>query len=154
MGDYPTSDVDCADLSSAGLESPSLDWHGGSALDHPSPAQRTVPSSPDGHGMDQDVAIVGFSFVFPGAETPSELWDLMLDGQCVATEFPPNRLNSQRYHRGNGNHVNSVGDEEMISMHICCSGWLTRTTAFRRSPAQKHASSNGMSRPLTPKCLI
>lgn len=48
-----------------------------------------------------DIAIVGFSFDFPGASTVESFWELLLSGKQVATEFPPERLCRDKFHGDN-----------------------------------------------------
>jgi hypothetical protein len=57
----------------------------------------SVPVSLD-EDRNSDIAIIGFSFEFPEADTVEDFWDLMIEGRCVASEFPRNRLEKFRYH--------------------------------------------------------
>ncbi|KAI9740047.1 MAG: polyketide synthase [Claussenomyces sp. TS43310] len=63
-----------------------------SSSDYPSPKPF------DGNGTGQDIAIIGFSFQFPEADSSDSLWELMAAGRCVASKFPPDRLSTTRYH--------------------------------------------------------
>ncbi|KAI1490502.1 putative polyketide synthase [Biscogniauxia mediterranea] len=64
------------------------------------PGLPSLPSSIvcDGKDISQDIAIVGFSFLFPGADSPDSLWELISSGKCMATEFPKSRISTSRYH--------------------------------------------------------
>ncbi len=57
----------------------------------------TLDLAPPGRGTSQDVAIVGFSFEFPGANSEEGFWELLTQGKCAATPFPPDRLNYSRF---------------------------------------------------------
>lgn len=52
----------------------------------------------DGKDTSHDVAIIGLSFQFPGAESSDALWELMATGKCVASQFPSDRISATRYH--------------------------------------------------------
>lgn len=67
----------------------------------PSPGGTSLTPSSDGSPISQDIAIIGFAFQFPGADTSDELWDLMVSGKCVASDFPVERLSTTRYHDSN-----------------------------------------------------
>jgi hypothetical protein len=45
-----------------------------------------------------DIAIVGFAFEFPQANTVDSFWKLMLSGHQAATDFPSTRLCSTKFH--------------------------------------------------------
>ncbi|KAI1772031.1 putative polyketide synthase [Hypoxylon cercidicola] len=45
-----------------------------------------------------DIAIIGLSFQFPGANSPDSYWELMLSGKCKASDFPPHRISKAKYH--------------------------------------------------------
>ncbi|OTA97786.1 hypothetical protein M434DRAFT_26522 [Hypoxylon sp. CO27-5] len=50
----------------------------------------------------RDIAIIGFSLLFPQADSTESFWDLLMSGKCVASEFPPDRLrNAGHYEEGN-----------------------------------------------------
>ncbi|KAI0147452.1 putative polyketide synthase [Xylariaceae sp. FL1272] len=49
-----------------------------------------------------DIAVVGFSFEFPQANTDDAFWDLLLSGVCTASEFPATRLSNTKYHAARG----------------------------------------------------
>ena len=45
------------------------------------------------------IAVVGFSFKFPEeADSAEALWDMMIQGRCVSTEFPKDRLNIEAFY--------------------------------------------------------
>jgi polyketide synthase 12 len=55
-----------------------------------------VPASPDAGGAGKDaadpIAIVGMSCRYPGGvNTPDELWDMLIEGRDVVSEFPADR---------------------------------------------------------------
>lgn len=52
----------------------------------------------DGRDTSQDIAIIGFSFLFPDANSEDSLWEVVVSGKCAATEFPSDRLTATRYH--------------------------------------------------------
>ncbi|KAI0904706.1 putative polyketide synthase [Ustulina deusta] len=45
-----------------------------------------------------DIAIIGFSFEFPQANTVDSFWELMLSGSQAATNFPSTRLCNTKFH--------------------------------------------------------
>ncbi|KAK3302901.1 putative polyketide synthase [Chaetomium strumarium] len=59
-----------------------------------SPSPRLAPA---GRDTSQDIAIIGFSFEFPGANSEDAFWDLLTQGQCAATPFPPDRFHYSRF---------------------------------------------------------
>ncbi|KAK4236508.1 lovastatin diketide synthase LovF [Achaetomium macrosporum] len=59
-----------------------------------SPSPRLAPAGGD---TSQDIAIIGFSFEFPGANSEDAFWDLLTQGQCAATTFPPDRFHYSRF---------------------------------------------------------
>jgi len=38
----------------------------------------------------EDIAIVGYSCVMPGALTPNKLWENIVNNICTITDVPPN----------------------------------------------------------------
>ncbi|KAI0889175.1 putative polyketide synthase [Annulohypoxylon maeteangense] len=57
------------------------------------------PPTANGHDNSKspDIAIVGYSFEFPEADTDDALWDIMLSGRTTASEFPAERLSARNY---------------------------------------------------------
>ncbi|KAL2201453.1 putative polyketide synthase [Corynascus similis CBS 632.67] len=91
MGPYYTSDSESAGtpFESGGDSSPSA------------PSRCSSPSTPSLGSVDrdrsQDIAIVGFSFDFPGANSEDAFWELLTKGKCAAAPFPPDRFHSSRF---------------------------------------------------------
>ncbi|KAI0813402.1 putative polyketide synthase [Xylaria sp. FL0064] len=52
----------------------------------------------DEGSTNHDIAIIGFAFEFPGANTEAAFWELIIQGRSTHTTFPVGRLNSVRYH--------------------------------------------------------
>ncbi|KAI0378120.1 putative polyketide synthase [Hypomontagnella monticulosa] len=52
----------------------------------------------DGDSSSSDIAIVGFSFLFPQADSVDSFWDLLVSGRQAAIEFPSNRLCSSKFY--------------------------------------------------------
>ena len=45
------------------------------------------------------LAVVGLSLKFPqDAVSPESFWNMLVEGRCASTEFPPDRLNIDAYH--------------------------------------------------------
>ena len=79
----------------------------------PSPA--SYSSAADSRSS--DVAIIGFSLELPGASSTEAFWDLMMEGRCVASKFPPSRINGARY-RGVGGSVSPRVTHFCASKHL------------------------------------
>jgi acyl transferase domain-containing protein len=48
----------------------------------------------------EPVAIIGFAFKFPGeGDTPDGFWKMLLEKQCVMTEFPKDRMSVDSHYR-------------------------------------------------------
>lgn len=55
------------------------------------------------------LAIVGLSLKFPqDAVSPESFWDMIVQGRCAATEFPPDRLNIDAHHHPNSNRLDGL----------------------------------------------
>ncbi|KAF4179877.1 hypothetical protein CNMCM7927_001594 [Aspergillus lentulus] len=55
------------------------------------------------------LAVVGFSFKFPEDATSSDsFWQMLLDGRCVSTEFPADRLNIDAHYHPDRNRLDSI----------------------------------------------
>lgn len=65
------------------------------------------------------IAIVGFSFQFPGATDSDALWEMMLDKRCVAKEAPKERLNVDGWY-----HPDSNRRGQVLSIHQAFKGYL------------------------------
>jgi hypothetical protein len=70
------------------------------------------------HDESYDIAIVGFSFQLPQAGTINDFWDLMISGRCTASEFPPDRLCSSKYHGSHGSVKGSVCYILVLSVQV------------------------------------
>ncbi|KAI0138627.1 putative polyketide synthase [Hypoxylon sp. NC0597] len=60
-----------------------------------------------GHGS-CDIAIIGFSLLFPKADSTESFWDILVSGKCVASEFPPDRLRNARHYENGNSRVGPV----------------------------------------------
>lgn len=112
----------------------------------PSPEGSSLPSS-DGSPISQDVAIIGFAFQFPGADNSDELWELMMSGKCVASDFPVERLSTTRYHDSNELRPGTVSNRINV----------TRSSSFNfqsRFDHRKPALLRETSRPLMQSCSV
>jgi phthiocerol/phenolphthiocerol synthesis type-I polyketide synthase C len=47
--------------------------------------------------LHDDIAIVGWAGRFPGANSISDLWSLLLEGRCAVTQVPAERFSQQRF---------------------------------------------------------
>ncbi|KAL4909664.1 hypothetical protein BDW74DRAFT_42311 [Aspergillus multicolor] len=55
------------------------------------------------------LAIVGLSFKFPGDGVDAEsFWNMIVEGRCAATEFPPDRLNIDAHYHPDSNRLDSL----------------------------------------------
>ncbi|KAH2773310.1 hypothetical protein KXW10_002572 [Aspergillus fumigatus] len=55
------------------------------------------------------LAVVGFSFKFPEDATSSDsFWQMLLDGRCVSSEFPADRLNIDAHYYPDRNRLDSI----------------------------------------------
>ncbi|KAJ5588138.1 hypothetical protein N7537_010816 [Penicillium hordei] len=55
------------------------------------------------------LAIVGLSLKFPqDAVSPESFWDMIVEGRCASTEFPPDRLNIDSHHNLDANRLDSL----------------------------------------------
>ncbi|KAJ5516222.1 hypothetical protein N7527_007782 [Penicillium freii] len=55
------------------------------------------------------LAIVGLSLKFPQDAVSSEsFWDMIVEGRCASTEFPPDRLNIDSHHSLDANRLDSL----------------------------------------------
>ena len=43
------------------------------------------------------IAVIGFSFKFPHADTPSSFWRMMVEKECAMTEWPKDRMNLEAF---------------------------------------------------------
>lgn len=82
----------------------------------------TAPDSIDSH-KPCDIAIIGFSFQFPRSDSAESFWNILISGKCVASEFPPDRLCSTRYH-GTGN------DRSGTVSHVLALHFSLQPTAY------------------------
>ncbi|KAI1464031.1 putative polyketide synthase [Daldinia caldariorum] len=55
-----------------------------------------------------DIAIIGFSFIFPQADSPESFWDVLISGKCVASQFPQERLRNSQRHDGGKDGIGAV----------------------------------------------
>ncbi|GAB1316525.1 Lovastatin diketide synthase LovF [Madurella fahalii] len=62
----------------------------------PSPSFPSSPPSISG-GICQDIAIVGFSFDFPEANSEEAFWDLIMQGKRAVSPIPPSRFHHSRF---------------------------------------------------------
>ncbi|MBQ0826804.1 SDR family NAD(P)-dependent oxidoreductase [Streptomyces tagetis] len=62
----------------------------------PAPAPAPVPVPVPVRG--DDIAVIGMSGRYPGADTLAELWDNLARGECAAGEVPSSRWSAERYH--------------------------------------------------------
>ena len=49
------------------------------------------------HQLHDEIAVVGWSCRFPGANSVAELWSLLLEGQCAVSQVPADRFSLQRF---------------------------------------------------------
>ena len=49
------------------------------------------------HYLRDEIAVVGWSCRFPGANSIAELWSLLLEGRCAISQVPPDRFSLQRF---------------------------------------------------------
>ncbi|RAH40505.1 type I polyketide synthase [Aspergillus brunneoviolaceus CBS 621.78] len=55
------------------------------------------------------LAIIGLSFQFPGdATTQDAFWNMLVEGRCVSSEFPADRMNIDGHHNTNRDKLHSV----------------------------------------------
>jgi acyl transferase domain-containing protein len=55
------------------------------------------------------LAVVGLSFKFPEDATSSDaFWQMLLEGRCVSTEFPADRMNIDAHYHPDRNRLDSV----------------------------------------------
>ncbi|KAI0544488.1 hypothetical protein F4679DRAFT_35052 [Xylaria curta] len=52
----------------------------------------------------EPIALVGCSLRFPGANSPSELWELLCHPRDILEDFPPTRMNMTNYYHPDGEH--------------------------------------------------
>jgi acyl transferase domain-containing protein len=60
-----------------------------------SDARQSIDSEPHEH---QPLAIIGMGCRFPGAECPSEYWDLLSSGRTAIGDIPQDRWNADRFY--------------------------------------------------------
>ncbi|KXX75424.1 Lovastatin diketide synthase LovF [Madurella mycetomatis] len=66
--------------------------------DCPSPPRSFSTSPPSvGGEKSKDIAIVGFSFDFPAANSEEAFWDLVMQGKRAVSPFPPSRFHHSRF---------------------------------------------------------
>jgi acyl transferase domain-containing protein len=59
-------------------------------------------------GEDEPIAVIGMSGRFPGADTTSELWNILAAGKSVISEVPKERWDWRKYFHGPGNAANEI----------------------------------------------
>lgn len=59
------------------------------------------------HNAQQDIAIIGLSGRYPGAENPDELWQLLKEGKSAISSVPSSRWNMEDYYHPDVNGVKS-----------------------------------------------
>ncbi|KAI7246066.1 hypothetical protein KC345_g12117, partial [Hortaea werneckii] len=79
---------------------------------------RTAP----GNIPEEDIAIVGLSCRFPGAESPEQFWENLLQGKQSISEIPPSRWNSAEYF--------SENPEDRGKMYTRWGGFLEKIRQF------------------------
>lgn len=57
---------------------------------------------------DEPIAVIGMSGRFPGAESTSELWDILAAGKSMISEVPKERWDWREYYHGRGNAANEI----------------------------------------------
>jgi hypothetical protein len=57
----------------------------------------------------EPIAIVGMAVRFPqGADSPDDVWKMLVEGRCASTEFPKDRLNIDGFWNSDPEKLNSV----------------------------------------------
>ena len=57
----------------------------------------------------EPVAVIGYSFKFAqDAYSPKSFWDMLCEGRCGSTEFPPDRLNLDAHYDRESNGARMV----------------------------------------------
>ena len=59
-------------------------------------------------GEDEPIAVIGMSGRFPGADSTSELWNILAAGKSVISEVPKDRWDWREYYHGPGNAANEI----------------------------------------------
>ena len=49
------------------------------------------------HYLRDEIAVVGWSCRLPGANSPTELWSMLLEGRCAVSSVPPDRFSLERF---------------------------------------------------------
>lgn len=64
----------------------------------------------------EPIAVVGLALRFPqDARNVDGFWDMLMRGKCASTEFPPDRLNVDAFHRPGSTEYNSVSNRDRWS---------------------------------------
>lgn len=74
------------------------------------------------YAPEEDIAIVGLSCRFPGADSAEQFWENLLEGRQSITEIPSSRWNADDYYSGN--------PEEKGTMYTRWGGFLERIREF------------------------
>lgn len=74
-------------------------------------------------GLDQDtlepIAVIGFSFTFPEDATSAEtFWSMMMEGRCVSTEWPQDRLNGSALYHPDPERLSSVCYSQFLASSV------------------------------------
>ena len=57
----------------------------------------------------EPIAIVGMAVRFPqGADSPDDVWKMLVEGRCASTEFPKDRLNIDGFWNSDPEKLNNV----------------------------------------------
>lgn len=66
------------------------------------------------------IAIVGYSFKFPGGcEDDSSFWDMLKKGKNVMSQWPESRANVDAFYDADGTRKNTVGNHPFVpNLHI------------------------------------
>ena len=83
-----------------------------------SPCERsfTEPEISSGQNTDlrdtdklEPIAVIGFSFKFPGGATSAEaFWDMLMEQRCVSTDFPDDRISLPGIYHPDANRQDTV----------------------------------------------
>ena len=49
------------------------------------------------HYLRDEIAVVGWACRLPGANSPTELWSMLLEGRCAVSSVPPDRFSLERF---------------------------------------------------------
>ncbi|KAI1205339.1 putative polyketide synthase [Annulohypoxylon truncatum] len=84
------------------------------------------PPSPIGDDTHRDIAIIGFSFQFPQADSTESFWELLISGSCASSEFPPSRFHNIALHESGNDGTANIRPKKASFLERDISAFDTR----------------------------